>query len=122
MKANKFISDKLAGSLVKEIEKAVPEIRDGVGRYKYLAKDMIRFQPIAEMCRHIREDNKIRIKGASKELGISQYKLKYIEEASVHNISHNHLERYVDYLGFRAYFDSWKRCSKDVYDRLSSKN
>ena len=121
MGKKQFIDEQLAGYIVNEIGKGIPELKKGFAKHKHMAKDMIRFQPISEMCRHEREKKELAIKDVSRELGIPQYRLKYVEEASVDNIYPDILEKYVDYLGFRDWFNSWKKCNTDVYGRLSVK-
>ena len=121
MEKKQFIDEELAGYIVEEIGRGIPELKKGFAKHKHRAKDMIRFQPISEMCRHEREKKARTIKDVSGDLGIPQYRIKYVEEVSVENIHPDILEKYVDYLGFRKWFNSWKKCNMDVYERLSVK-
>jgi len=121
-KKKKFIDAEMAGYITDKIVKAMPNLKEVLGKYGINPKDMIRFQMVSEMCRNEREKKGLPFKQISLNLKVPQYRLKDVESSSVKNIVADILEKYIDYLGLRKWFNSWKKHNMDVYDRLSNKN
>lgn len=76
---------------------------------------------VSGMCLSQREKKGFTLKQIALSLKVPQYRLKYIESSSVKNISVDILEHYIDHLGLRKWFDEWKKCNLDVYERLSKR-
>ena len=114
-----FINEELAGYIEDMILAAMPVLGEANDKYGLRPKDMLRFQIVSETCRSQREKKGIAFKQASLALKVPQYRLKYIESSGVKYINAGILECYIDYLGLRDWFDSWKEYNLDVYKRLS---
>jgi len=119
LKEKKFIDAKMAGYITDKIVEVMPNLKDVLDKYDIRPKDMIRFQVVSGMCRSQREKKGLNFKHISLDLKIPQYRLKDVESSSVKNIIADILEKYIDYLGLRKWFNSWKKHNIDVYDRLS---
>ena len=119
LKEKKFIDAEMAGYITDRIVEVMPNLKGILGKYDIRPKDMIRFQLVSEMCRNEREKKGLTFKQISLDLKVPQYRLKDVESSSVKNIVADILENYIDYLGLRKWFNSWKKHNLDVYDRLS---
>jgi len=118
-KKKKFIDAKMAKYIMDKIIEVMPNLKEALGKYDINPKDMIRFQIVSEMCQKEREKKNLTFKQIALDLKVPQYKLKYIESSSVKHINANILENYIDYLGLRRWFNTWKKNNLDVYKRLS---
>ena len=118
-KKKKFIDAKMAEYIMDKIIEVMPNLKEALGKYDINPKDMIRFQIVSEMCQKEREKKNLTFKQIALDLKVPQYKLKYIESSSVKHINANILENYIDYLGLRRWFNTWKKNNLDVYKRLS---
>ena len=118
LKKKKFIDAETAGYIADKIVEVMPNLKEALGKYDINPKHMIRFQVVSEMCRNEREKKELTFKQIALSLKVPQYRLKYIESSSVTNISADILENYIDYLGLRKWFNSWKKHNLDVYNRL----
>ncbi len=119
LKEKKFIDVKMAGYITDRIVEVMPNLKGIIDKYDIRPKDMIRFQLVSEMCRSEREKKGLTFKQISLDLKVPQYRLKDVESSSVKNIVRDILEKYIDYLGLRKWFNSWKKHNMDVYERLS---
>jgi len=99
-----------------------PEMWEKINGNKADTMDMILFGPVGRMCCKVREDKGEDLKEIAKHFKLPQYRLKDVEENNRHSINKEILERYIDYLGLRAWFEKWLRNNKDVYDRLGTRN
>lgn len=125
MKGNKeFLNDQEASLAPERVKKALgsdfEQLLD-----KFLghdgAKDLIRFLPVARRCAKAREEKGITTRDAASLLKVPQYHLKGIEGTRGINIKINTLNRYVDFLGLRNWFEDWKRHNLDVFQRMKDK-
>lgn len=121
LKEKKFIDAKMAGYITDKIVEVMPNLKDVLDKYDIRPKDMIRFQVVSGMCLSQREKKDLTLKQIALSLKVPQYRLKYIENSSVKNISAGILENYIDHLDLRRWFDEWKKCNLDVYKRLSKR-
>jgi len=121
-KKKKFIDAEMAGYITDKIVGAMPNLKEVLGKYDINPKDMIRFQMVSGMCRSEREKKGFTFKQISLNLKVPQYRLKDVESSSVTNIDADILEDYINYLGLRKWFNSWKKHNMDVYNRLSKKS
>jgi len=119
-KKKKFIDAEMAGYITDKIVELMPNLKDVLDKYDISPKDMIRFQMVSEMCRSEREKKGLTFKQISLNLKVPQYRLKYVESSSVTDIDADILENYINYLGLRKRFSSWKKHNMDVYNRLLS--
>jgi hypothetical protein len=119
LKEKKFIDAKMAEYIMDKIIEVMPDLKKVLDKYDIGPKDMIRFQIVSEICRKEREEKNLSFKQIALELKVPQYKLKDIESSSVKHINANILESYIDYLGLRRWFNTWKKNNLDVYKRLS---
>lgn len=120
LKEKKFIDAEMAGYITDKIVELMPNLKGVLDKDDIRPKDMIRFQMVSEMCRNERQRKEITFKQVSLDLKIPQYRLKDVESSSVKNIVADILEKYIDYLGLRRWFDEWKKYNLDVYKRLSN--
>ena len=119
LKNKKFIDAEMAEYIADRIVEIMPNLKEAFDKYDISPRDMIRFRIVAEMCRNARERKELTFKQISLDLKIPQYRLKDVESSSVKNIIADILEKYIDYLGLRKWFNSWKKYNMDVYGRLS---
>lgn len=117
-KKKKFIDAKMAEYITDKIVEVMPNLEEVFDKYDIRPKDMIRFHSVSEMCRSQREKKGLNFKQIALSLEVPQYRLKYIESSSIKYISTDILEDYVDHLGLRGWFNSWKKHNPDVYNRL----
>ena len=120
-KKKKFIDAEMAGYITDKIVEAMPNLKEAFSRYDINPKDMIRFQMVAEMCRSEREKKALTFKEIALSLKVPQYRLKDIKSSSVRNIRVDILDSYINYLGLRKWFNSWKKHNLDVCKRLSER-
>lgn len=119
-KKKKFIDAKMADFITERVLEALgPDFRELAGRYNINMQDIIRFQIVAGMCCKKREEKGLTFKQIALDLKVPQYWLKDIENSRIKDIRVNILESYIDYLGLRRWFGTWKRHNLDVYKRLS---
>jgi len=121
LKEKKFIDAEMAGYITDKIIEVMPNLKEAFSRYDINPKDMIRFRMVAEMCRSGREKKALAFKQIALSLKVPQYRLKDIESYSIKNINADILENYIDCLGLRKWFNSWKKHNLDVYNRLSER-
>jgi len=119
-KNKQFIDDKMAEKVIDAVDFILGKrITDILGRQ--CSKDMIRFNSVGTECGKIREQKDLSIKVVSAQMKITQYRLNAIEKSDVKHIQPAILESYIDFLGIREWFNSWKRKNVDVYNRLKEK-
>lgn len=118
LEGKKFVDDEAAGCIMDVITTSMPSLKGVLDKYNINPKDMIRFQPVPEMCQSEREKKKVSLKQIALSLKVPQYKLRNIESSSIKDIKADILESYIDYLGLRDRFESWKKNNSDVYSRL----
>ena len=85
------------------------------------AKDLIRFLQVAQRCTQAREEKGLTIKEAAFSLKVPQYHLRGIEGTRGISIRVTTLNRYIDFLGLRDWFEDWKVNHPGVYRRLAEK-
>jgi hypothetical protein len=122
LKEKKFIDTDMAGYIMDRIIEVMPNLKGMLDKYDINLKDMVRFQIVSEMCRKEREKKNLTFKQIALDLKVPQYKLKYVESSSVKHINANILEGYIDYLGLRRWFNTWKKNNMDVYKRLTKES
>lgn len=118
LKGKGFIDSDTAGYISDKLVAFMPSLKDMLDKYNVRPKDIIRFQPVADMCRKEREKKGFDFKRIAIDIGVQKYRLKDIENSMVSNIVVDILEKYIDYIGVRKWFDSWKKHNPDVYERL----
>lgn len=119
-KNKEFINDKTAENAIDIIDSALgKKITSILGR-EY-SKDMIRFHPVGEECAKIKEQKGLSVKQIAAQMKIPQYRLKAIEKTDLIYIQLAVLERYIDFLGMREWFNAWVCENTDVYNRLKER-
>ncbi|MCM8771330.1 MAG: helix-turn-helix domain-containing protein [Candidatus Omnitrophica bacterium] len=119
-KGKEFIDDKTAEKITCLIDTALgQDLTKRLGRD--FSKDMIRFHPVAQKCKQIRQEKGLTIKQVATSIKVPQYRLRAIEDSSLRYILFDVLKRYVDFLGLTDWFILWKDKNKDVYRRLKEK-
>lgn|SRR3989338_7694945 len=116
--SKRFISDKEASQLVSLMNAAFgfKHITSLIGRQR--SKDSIRFRPVEVSCREARERMGLTIKQAARQMKVQQYRLHGAEGDISGEINLEVLERYIDFLGLREWFDMWVASNPDVYKRI----
>ena len=115
-----FITDKTAEKVIDIIDSALGrKITSILGR-EY-SKDMIRFHPVGEECSKIREQKGFSVKDIAIQMKVPQYRLKAVEKSDITYIQPIVLERYIDFLGIREWFNAWTHKNTDVYNRLKGR-
>ncbi len=66
-------------------------------------------------------DSEVNQKEIATILKVPQYCLKTIEDGRHASVRQDILDQYVDFLGFREWFNQWIEQNRDVYDRLSER-
>jgi len=79
----------------------------------------ILFTAISEKIKAKREKRNLTIKKISTELKIPQYKIRYIENASLSNIEKGYLEKYLYFLDLTQYYSKWAKKHKDIVDKYN---
>ena len=121
MKRKKFLNDQEAGFVAEKIIDAFGAgFADLVNQFGGIErqKDLIRFMPVAERCKEAREGKSLSIKETASLLKIPQYRIKTIECGRVTEIESDVLEKYIDFLGLRRWFNQWIRRKTDVHERI----
>ena len=98
-----------------EVKKVSRILKDSLGisisqkakKYGIDFEAMVRFHSLAEKIQERRESRHLTIKEVSKRLKVPQYKLKYIEESSLGNLSFKILEDYVKFLELDEWYKDW---------------
>lgn len=124
MKKKQFFSDRVAGLITEGIMALLgPGFAESINRFGGLErqKDLIRFMPVAERCKEAREGKSLSVKETASLLKVPQYCIKAIEDSRVTEIKPDVLEKNVDFLGLRKWFNQWIKNNRDVYHRLENK-
>ena len=83
------------------------------------ARDLIRFMPVKTVCKESREKMGITIKQAAEKIKVQQFRIKGIE-GDYGEVTREALDKYINFLGIRNWFDTWLKVNRDVYERLES--
>ena len=112
-----FLTDKEAGELVKLVySKLGLDLRGFINDQR--ARDRMRLMSLETACQKAREKKGITIKQAAKQIKIQQYLLKGIEGDPGGKLTREALDKYVDLLEIRRWFNIWLKTNQDVYLRL----
>ena len=112
-----FIDEKTAEKIICLIDAALRlDLTKRLG--KGFSKDLIRFYPVGEKCKQVREEKGLTIKQIAKLMRVPQYRLRAVEDSSLRYILFDVLEQYIYYLGLTHWFIQWRNKNKDVYRRL----
>jgi len=112
-----FLTDKEAGELVKLVySKLGLDLRGFINDQR--ARDRMRLMSLETACKKAREKKGITIKQAAKQIKIQQYLLKGIEGDPGGKLTREALDKYVDLLEIRRWFNIWLKTNQDVYLRL----
>jgi hypothetical protein len=108
-----FVAERIKKALGPEFERVFDKFLGPEG-----AKDLIRILPVSQRCRKAREEKGLTIKEAASMLKVPQYRLRGIEGTRGISVHTPTLDRYIDFLGLRSWFEDWKVINPDVYQRL----
>ncbi|MBU1087178.1 MAG: helix-turn-helix domain-containing protein [Candidatus Omnitrophica bacterium] len=115
----KFIDSKTADLIIEKMYDALGhDIVTQFTKHGSSAKDMIRFMPVSKTCQDARKKRGLTIKQIAASIKVPQYRLKDIEENSFNRIIRNILERYVEFLDLKEWFNEWIKNNQDVYKLL----
>ena len=121
MKKKRFISDKEADFITDKMVAAFgPVFADILGQFGGLVrhKDVIRFMPLAARCKEARDRKSFSAKEVASLLKVPKYRINYIEDSRVTEITPDILEKYIDLLGIRRWFNEWVKNNADVHKRI----
>jgi hypothetical protein len=62
----------------------------------------------------------ITIKQAAEKIKVQQFRIKGIEGDYGGVVTREALDKYINLLGIRNWFDTWVKVNRDVYERLES--
>jgi len=114
-----FLTEKEAGKLVDLVYETLGlNLRGFINNQD--ARDLMRFMPVKTTCKEARERMGITIKQAAQQIKVQQYRLKGVEGDSGGTVTREALDKYIDFLGIRNWFDTWLKVNRDVYERLES--
>ena len=114
-----FLTDKQAGELVDLVySKLGLNLRGFINDQD--ARDRMRFMPVEVACKEARQKMGIEIKQVAQQIKVQQFRIKRIEGGPGGDVTREALDKYIDFLGIRAWFDTWLRVNRDVYKRLKS--
>lgn len=120
-RAKEFLNDQEVSLVAERIKKALgPDFERLFNKIlgPEGARDLIRFLSISRRCMKAREEKGLTVKEAASLLKVPQYCLKGIEGTRGISIHASTLDRYIDFLGLRDWFEEWKADNPDVYQRL----
>ena len=80
---------------------------------------VIRYLPLAKFCKKKRESLNLSLKEIGTKLKVPKYKLKAIEETSLHAVKHEILIQYVKFLGIEKEFELWAQDNQDILEEIS---
>lgn len=80
---------------------------------------LIRFMPVAKYCQKKREALNLSFKEIGAKLKVPNYKLKAIEETTLHAVKHEILLQYVKFLGIEKEFELWAQENQDIIEEIS---
>ncbi len=80
---------------------------------------LVRFLPVAKYCKKKREALNLSLKEIGSKLKIPQYKLKAIEETTLHEVKHEILIQYIKFLGIEKEFELWAQENQDIIEEIS---
>lgn len=121
---DEFLNDREAGLVAERIKRALgPDFERAFDNFLGPdgARDLIRFLPVSRRCMKAREEKGLTIKEAASSLKLPQYHLRGIEGTRGLTIRVATLNRYIDFLGLRPWFEAWKADNPDVYERLAKR-
>jgi hypothetical protein len=116
-----FLTDKQAGELVDLVHSKL-----GLNLHGFIndqaARDRMRIMSLEAECKKAREGMGITIKEAAQRIKVPQFRIKSIEGGPGGDITREALDKYIEFLGIRAWFDTWLKANGDVYKRLNSES
>jgi hypothetical protein len=116
-----FLTDKQAGELVDLVySKLGLNLRGFINDQD--ARDRMRLMSLEAECKKAREGMGITIKEAAQQIKVQQFCIKSIEGGPGRDVTREALDKYIDFLGIRAWFDTWIQANRDVYKRLKSES
>jgi len=80
---------------------------------------LVRFMPVAKYCQKKREALNLSLKEIGLKLKVPKYKLKAIEETSLHEIKHEILIQYIKFLNIEKEFELWAQENQDIIEEIS---
>ena len=114
-----FLTDKQAGELVDLVySKLGLNLRGFIKDQD--ARDRMRFMPVEIACKEARQKMGITIKEVAQQIKVQQFRIKSIEGGPGGDVTREALDKYIDFLEIRAWFDTWLKVNRDVYKRLKS--
>jgi ribosome-binding protein aMBF1 (putative translation factor) len=101
----------------KQVKTIVQKAREALGKDITLLADslginlehVVRFSPLAKVCKTLREQKGISIKDVAGRLNAPQYAIKNIEEVKLPDVSVSVLRKYIDFLGMTEVFAKWEK-------------
>ena len=115
----RFLNDQEAGELVNLVySKLGLDLRGFINDQG--ARDLMRTMPVGTACKEAREKMKITIRQAATQMKIQQSRIKGAEGDPGGSVTQEALEKYVDFLGIRGWFDTWLKVNRDVYERIET--
>lgn len=120
-KSKRFISKKEADLVLDKVAAAFgPVVADFINRNGDCRTDMIRFMPVAHRCKEARERKALSIQEVASLLKVPQYRIKAIEGSRMTEVNPDTLEKYIDLLGIRRWFNEWAKSNADVHQRIQN--
>ncbi|MCL5022157.1 MAG: helix-turn-helix domain-containing protein [Nitrospirae bacterium] len=86
--------------------------------YGLSIEDTLRFQSLACRFAEARTAKGLTLKEAAASLKVPKYKLDYIENANIRNISPEITLRYIEFLGLSNWFGRWKKANAELAKRM----
>lgn len=86
--------------------------------YGLSIEDTLRFQSLAFRLAQARAAMGLTIKEAAVSLKVPKYRLDYIEDGSIRNISPEIVLGYIEFLGLTRWFDKWKKANPELSERM----
>ena len=80
---------------------------------------LVRFLPLSKYCKKKREALNLSLKEIGSKLKVPNYKLKAIEETTLHAVKHEILIQYIKFLGIEKEFELWAQENQDILEEIS---
>lgn len=93
------------GELV--LDELGPAFRELSREFNLNIADLFQFTPVSQRCSGKRQKLGLDIKGASKQSGVPQYRIKAIEEGSFSYITPEAMRKYLCFLGLEKWYRGW---------------